>query len=99
MHGIELRGRKHPEDILPLLRELQNEENKRVRDMIIHVIGQISYKKGCLETIISTIKNWENKKLVNDAVIEIIDVHKRYKFADKSPEEAKEYIESQIMFK
>jgi HEAT repeat protein len=96
VHGIELRGRKHPEDILPLLEELQNEENKRVRDMVIHVIGQISYKKGCLETTISTLKTWENKKMVKDAVTEIINVHKRYKFADKSPEEAEEYIESQL---
>jgi hypothetical protein len=92
IHGMELRGRIHPSDILPLLEEVQNEESKRVRGMIIHVIGQISYKRGCLETTISSLNEWKNKKLVNDALEEILDVHKRYKFAEKSPEEAREYI-------
>jgi len=44
-HGIELRGRKHPEDILPLLQELQFDKTARVRNTLVHVIGQISYKK------------------------------------------------------
>lgn len=35
IHGIELRGRTHPEEVLPLLKELQNEKVKTVRDMII----------------------------------------------------------------
>ncbi len=52
VHGIELRGRTHPEEVLPLLKELQDEEVERVRKMIIHVIGQISYKKWCLEKVI-----------------------------------------------
>lgn len=96
VHGIELRGRTHPQDILPLLEEIQDEENKKVRKMVIHVLGQISYKKGCLETVISSLKKWENKKLVNDALEEIIDVHKRYKFAAKSPQEVEEYIKHEI---
>lgn len=96
IHGIELRGRTHPEEILPLLEEIQNEENKRVRNMVIHVIGQISYKKGCLEKTITALKYWKNKKIVNDALIEIIDVHKRYKFAEKSPGEARNYIHRHI---
>jgi HEAT repeat protein len=96
VHGMELRGRTHPQDILPLLEEMQNEKNKRVRDMVIHVIGQISYKKGCLETTVSALKEWKNKELVNDALLEIIDVHSRYKFADKSPDEAKNYINKNI---
>jgi len=46
-HGIELRGRKYPADILPLLKELQNDTTARVRNTLVHVLGQISYKKGC----------------------------------------------------
>lgn len=93
IHGIELRGRTHPEEVLPILFYAQNETNRRVRDMVVHVLGQISYKSGCLEKVIEAIKDWENKDLVNDTVKEILEVHKRYeKFSAKSCEEAKEYI-------
>ncbi len=51
-NGIELRGRTHPQDILPLLKKLQHEKTARVRNTLIHVLGQISYKKGCLITVI-----------------------------------------------
>ncbi|MDI6644400.1 MAG: HEAT repeat domain-containing protein [Methanobacteriaceae archaeon] len=98
IHGIELRGRTQPEDILPLLEEVENEENKRVRDMIIHVIGQISYKKGCLEKVIFTLKHWKNKKLVDDALYEILDVHKRYKFSYHSYRTAEQYIRKEFNF-
>ena len=77
-HGIELRGRTHPEDILPLLKELQFDKTARVRLTLIHVIGQISYKKGCLETVIDELNHWENKTLCADALAEIISVHRRY---------------------
>lgn len=73
-HGIELRGRTHPQDILPLLKELQYDTTNRVKTTLIHVLGQISYKKGCLETVISHLNNWENKELIYKAVDEIIDV-------------------------
>lgn len=93
-HGIELRGRTHPEDILPLLKELQHDSTARVKNTLVHVIGQISYKKGCLGKVIHHIKDWENRELVTDAVIEIIDVHERYKdFAALSQDEVKKYIE------
>ena len=92
-HGIELRGRTHPQDILPLLKELQHDTKARVRNTLIHVIGQISYKKGCLETVISQLKKWENKDLVTKALVEIIDVHERYKdFAILTQREAQKYI-------
>jgi len=92
-HGIELRGRKFPQDILPLLRELQWDKTARVRNTLVHVLGQIAYKKGCLETVIADLNKWENKELVADAIEEIIDVHKRYKdFAVKTQDEAREYI-------
>ena len=95
-HGIELRGRKHPADILPLLRELQFDKTARVRNTLVHVIGQIAYKKGCLATTISHLKTWENKELVAAALEEIVDVHKRYcNFSALTQEEAREYISKQ----
>ena len=92
-HGIELRGRKHPQDILPLLKELQFDKTARVLNTLVHVLGQISYKKGCLETVIKELLTWENKQLVTDALEEIIDVHYRYRnFSALTQEEAREYI-------
>jgi HEAT repeat protein len=93
-HGIELRGRTHPQDLLPLLKELQDDKTTRVRNTLVHVLGQIAYKKGCLETVVKELRSWKNKELVKDALEEIIDVHDRYKdFAVKTQEEAMEYIE------
>lgn len=93
-HGIELRGRKYPEDILPMLKELQHDKPARVRKTLVHVIGQIAYKKGCIQTVIAHIKQWENKELVTEAIEEIIDVHDRYKdFAVLTQEQARQYIE------
>ena len=92
-HGIELRGRTHPQDILPLLKQLQFDKTKRVRWTLIHVIGQIAYKKGCLEKVMADITTWENKELVTDAIEEIIDVHQRYRnFAYYTQVEARAYI-------
>lgn len=92
-HGIELRGRKYPQDILPLLQELQHDKTARVRNTLVHVIGQIAYKKGCLETVVEHLKNWENKQLVADALEEIIDVHYRYRnFSALTQDEARQYI-------
>jgi len=92
-HGIELRGRKHPEEILPLLHELQFDNTARVRNTLVHVLGQIAYKKGCLKTVIEHLKTWENKQLVTDALEEIIDVHYRYRnFSALTRQEAKKYI-------
>jgi hypothetical protein len=96
-HGIELRGRTHPQDILPLLKKLQHDKTARVRNTLVHVLGQIAYKKGCLETVIADLKNWENKELVTDAIEEIIDVHDRYKnFSILTQKEAKEYIDRHL---
>jgi HEAT repeat protein len=96
IHGIELRGRTHPEDVLPLLKELECDDNNEVRNMVVHVAGQISYKDGCLEKVIHHLNTWENRKLVTEIVDEILDVHKRYQFASKSPEEAQNYIKSNL---
>ena len=92
-HGIELRGRKYPQDILPLLKELQHDKTTRVRNTLVHVLGQIAYKKDCLETVVIDLKTWQNKALVKDALDEIVDVHDRYKnFSAKTQEEAIKYI-------
>jgi HEAT repeat protein len=88
-HGIELRGRTHPQDILPLLKELEFDKTARVRTTLVHVLGQISYKKGCLATVIAHLKTWENEEVVKKAMDEIVDVHRRYaKFAALSQAEA-----------
>jgi HEAT repeat protein len=92
-HGIELRGRTHPEDILPMLKELQNDKTARVKNTLVHVLGQIAYKKGCLQTVIAHLKTWDNQEVVEKAIEEIIDVHDRYKdFAVMTQKQAKEYI-------
>lgn len=99
-HGIELRGRTHPQDILPLLRELELDSTARVRNTLIHVLGQISYKKGCLETVVRHLKTWRNKALVEKALEEIIDVHERYKdFAVLTQREARRFIKKHISTK
>jgi hypothetical protein len=93
-HGIELRGRKYPRDILPLLQELQWDKTARVRNTLVHVLGQIAYKKGCLATVVEHLKTWENKQLVADTLEEIIDVHHRYRdFSALTQDEARKYIE------
>lgn len=93
-HGIELRGRTHPQDILPLLKKLQFDKTARVRNTLVHVIGQIAYKKGCLETVINDLNTWKNKEVTDAAIEEIIDVHDRYRnFSVLTQEEAIAYIE------
>jgi len=93
IHGIELRGRTHPEDILPLLTEVQHDTDKKVQSYIVHVLGQISYKKECLEKVIDILKTWENQIIVQKALKEILEVHARYeKFSEKTYAEAKTYI-------
>jgi hypothetical protein len=96
-HGIELRGRTHPQDILPLLKELQHDETARVKNTLVHVLGQIAYKKGCLKTVVEDLKTWNNKEVVEKAIEEIIDVHNRYKdFAILTQEQAKEYLDKNL---
>lgn len=93
-HGIELRGRTHPQEILPLLKELQFDPTARVKKTLIHVLGQIAYKKGCLETVMENLIFWENKELVLLAIDEIVDVHERYKkFSVLTQEQAIAYIQ------
>ncbi|WP_299548107.1 HEAT repeat domain-containing protein [Seonamhaeicola sp.] len=93
-HGIELRGRTHPQDILPLLKALEFDDTKRVTDTLIHVLGQIAYKNGCLKTVVAHLNTWKNKTLVEKALDEIVDVHERYKkFAVLTQQEVIDYID------
>lgn len=93
-HGIELRGRKHPQDILPLLQELEYDKTARVRNTLVHVLGQIAYKKGCLAIVVNHLKSWKNKQLVAEALEEIIDVHHRYRdFSALTQAEALRFIQ------
>lgn len=88
-----MRGRKHPEDILPMLKELQFDKTSRVRNTVVHVLGQISYKKGCLQKVIEDLRLWKNEELVKEALAEIMEVHERYKdFAILTQAEAINYI-------
>jgi len=99
-HGIELRGRKYPQDILPLLKQLQFDATARVKNTLVHVLGQIAYKKGCIETVIEDLKTWENEELVQAALAEIIDVHHRYRnFSVLTQEQARTYIEKNFLKK
>lgn len=94
-HGIELRGRTHPQDILPMLRCLEYDKKTRVRKTLVHVLGQIAYKKGCLEIVCAHLRTWESECLVKDALEEIIDVHHRYRnFAFYDQEEAVQIIKN-----
>ena len=67
--------------------------------MVIHVLGQISYKKGCLEKVVLALKGWGDKEMVKSVLKEILSVHKRYeRFSARSHEEALEYIEEQFNY-
>ncbi len=96
IHGIELRGRTHPQEILLLLRTMQDEPNRRVKDMLVHVLGQISYKSGCLETVIQELKTWHNRTLVKKAVDAILKVHTEQDYCVYSLVDAQAYIRREI---
>ncbi len=97
IHGIELRGRTHPEDILPVLREVQNDPSTKVRNKVAHILAQISYKKGCLEKVVAELNTWENKDLVQKAIKEILKVHENYQFSEKTREEARDFIKKHLI--
>ena len=92
VHGIELHGRTCPQEILPLLADMQGETNKRVCTMIVHVIGQISYKEGCLETVIDELRGWGNRDLRSRAIVSILAVHREQTYCAHSYKDAREYI-------
>lgn len=46
-HGLELHGRTKPQNIINILKKLQYDESTKVNQMLIYILGQISYKNGC----------------------------------------------------
>ena len=93
LHGLELRGRTHPQEIIELLRTLQLDKNKRVWDMLIHVLGQISYKKGCFAFVAKELESWENKDVYAAFIKEAIEVHGRYeKFSELTQAQVMSYL-------
>jgi hypothetical protein len=96
-HGLELRGRTHPEDVMPVLRLLQFEKHRRVRPMLVHIFGQISYKKGCLQKVTAELLTWEDKALADDCFEEIVKQHRHIDshfrtVETMSPRECEEYL-------
>ena len=98
LHGLELRGRTHPEDLLPIIKEIVKESmDKKTRKMVTHIIGQISYKKGCLEKVTHELKSWKDKSIVAECEREILSVHTRYeKFSVLNLKEAEKYLEKNL---
>lgn len=96
-HGLELRGREHPQEIIDILKLLQFEKKKRVKDMLIHVLGQISYKKGCLFYVSEQVKSWDNKEIYELYKEEVIEVHGRYeKFSEFTQEFVISYFQNHV---
>lgn len=77
-HAIELRGRAHPSEVINILERIQHDKSKQVKAMLIHVLGQISYKKGCLHYVSEQVRTWENQDIYSLYQKEVIQVHKRY---------------------
>jgi hypothetical protein len=94
LHGLELRGRTHPEELLPVIKDIAQEKlDKETEKMLIHIIGQISYKKGCIEKVVAELKTWKDKAFIAACGKEIIEVHKSYeRFSALSHQEAEEYL-------
>ena len=77
-----------------MLKELQFDKTARVKNTLVHVIGQIAYKKGCLATVVEHLKSWDNQDVVLKALDEIVDVHERYKnFSVLTQQQAIDYID------
>ncbi|MEA3282779.1 MAG: HEAT repeat domain-containing protein [Euryarchaeota archaeon] len=92
-------GGRTPKEILTPLTEVQGDPDKNVRRMVIHVLGQISYKKGGLEKVVLALKGWGNEEIVKKALKEILSVHKRYqRFSARSHEEVLEYLKEQFTY-
>jgi HEAT repeat protein len=89
IHSIELRGRTYPKEIIHILKSMQNDPDKKVRKMLVHILGQISYKKGCFHFVEQEVKSWNNKALFEKYKAEIIEVHGRY---EKFSEFSQKYI-------
>lgn len=78
---------------------MQSDPDKNVRRMVIHVLGQISCKKDCLEKVALAMKGWEEREIVKMALKEILSVHNRYeRFSASSHGEVLEYLKEQFTY-
>ena len=67
--------------------------------MLVHVLGQISYKKGCFEFVVKELESWENKAVYPAFAKEAIEVHGRYeKFSEMTQAQVKTYFEGKGVF-
>jgi len=99
-HGLELRGREHPQEIIGFLKKLQHDKNKRVRQMLIHVLGQISYKKACFCFVENEVSSWGNDDIYEAFQKEVIEVHGRYeKFSELSKKDVIEFFDRSVRYK
>lgn len=88
-HGLELHGRTKPQNVINILKKLQYDESIKVNQMLIHILGQISYKKGCFHYVVGELKTWENQNIFEQFKEEVIEVHGRY---EKFSEFSQEYV-------
>ena len=98
LFAIEMRGRTNPQDILTLLKELQDDDNEKVQETVVLVIGRISILAGNLETIVLNMKSWHNDKLVSRIMFEVLKTHKESSEAVRTFDEAKDYVEKNFTF-
>lgn len=92
-HSIELRGREHPEEVMDILKLLQYDSNRKVRKMLVHVLGQISYKNGCFNYVVNELGKWNNDDIYDLFKEEAVDVHRRYeKFSEFNAEYVSDYF-------
>lgn len=68
----------------------------KVVKMLVHVLGQISYKKGCFHYVVDELKKWGNKNIYRSFQDEVIEVHGRYeKFSEFSQEYVSNYFKNE----
>ena len=65
--------------------------------MLVHIFGQISYKKGCLEKVTAELLMWEDKALADECFEAIIKQHTHanshfHTVETLSPQECEEYL-------
>ena len=65
--------------------------------MLVHIFGQISYKKGCLEKVTAELLTWEDKALADECFEAIIEQHRHINshyltVETLSPQECEEYL-------
>lgn len=96
-HGLELRGRTHPQESISILQKLEFDDNKRVWKILIHVLGQISYKKRLFIYVAKELESWENKGVYRAFAKETVEVHGRYeKFSWLSQTQIMDYFKGEI---